>query len=112
MQKLLAACVLLVILATLQTRAFGATLNCQFTSTKFENIKSIQLSDETFKINNEIEIPMETSKIKCGHFGKRDRLDGLALGYQIILKACSSEHSVAGHIIDEVNEVAADIVCN
>ena len=112
MKKLLTACLLLVLIAALQPKAFAATLNCEFTSTSFENIKSIKLSDETFKINDEIEIPLEKSIIKCGHFGKRSRMDGLALGYQIILKACSSEHTVAGHIIDEVNEVAADIVCN
>ena len=112
MQKFTTACLLLVFIAALQTNAFAATMNCEFTSTSFENIKSIKLSDETFKINNELEIPLEKSIIKCGHFGKRSRMDGLALGYQIILKACSSEHSATGHIIDEVNEIAADIVCN
>jgi hypothetical protein len=113
MNKLLAASLLLILIATLQTRAFGGTLNCKFSSTTtFDNIETIQLTDDTFKINGEIEIPLEKSIISCGHFGKRDRLDGLALGYQIVLKACAVGAQVSGHIIDEVNEKAADIVCN
>jgi hypothetical protein len=113
MKKLLSASLLLILIATLQTTAFGATLNCKFSSeTTFDHIDSIELTDETLKINGDIEIPLEKSTIRCGHFGKRDRLDGLALGYQIILKACAVGSQVKGHIIDEVNAVSADIVCN
>lgn len=112
MKKLLSASLLLILIATLQTKAFGATLNCKFSTERtFENIETIQLTDETFKINGEIEIPLEKSTIRCGHFGKRNRLDGLALGYQVILKACAVGSQIKGHIIDEVNAVAADIVC-
>jgi hypothetical protein len=113
MQKLIVACLLLVILAALQTKAFAATaINCKFKDDKIENIKTIQLTDEALMINGEMEIPLEKSRIKCGNFGRQNRLDGLALGYQVVLKSCSNDAQLEGHLIDSVKEIAAEVMCD
>ena len=112
MQKLMSACLLLIVLAVLQTKAFAGALNCKFKNSKVENIQSIQLQDEFLVINNELEIPLEKNKVKCGNLGRQDRFDGSALGYQVILKSCSEEAKLAGHLIDSRLEQVAELVCD
>ncbi|HXH31017.1 MAG TPA: hypothetical protein VNJ01_09415 [Bacteriovoracaceae bacterium] len=112
MQKILTASLLLVILAFLQTEVFAATLKCNFKNTRVTGVRSILISDESLIINKEMEIPLEKSQVKCGHFGRQTRLDGAALGYQVILKSCTTESVLEGVLIDSVNSVAADVYCN
>lgn len=112
MQKLVSACLLLIVLAVLQTKAFAGALNCKFKNSTVENIQTIQLKDESLIINQELEIPLEKNKVKCGNFGRQDRFDGNALGYQVILKSCSEEAKLAGHLIDSRLEQVAEVVCD
>jgi hypothetical protein len=111
MQKLLTGTLLLFILMFLQTKAFALSLDCKFRDNAFEGVDTIQISANSLIINQEEEIPLEKSRVNCGHFGRQMRLDGDALGYQVILKSCSSEAKLEGHIIDAVNNVAADVYC-
>lgn len=111
MKKLMTASVLLFILSVLQTNSFAATLDCKFKELSVEGVESIQMTDESLIINKELEIPLEKSRVRCGHFGKQVRFDGRALGYQVILKSCTMEAKLEGHLIDAVNEVAAEVNC-
>ena len=115
MQKLLVAGLLLVILATLQTKAFAKSsfsgLHCSFKHGRVSNIQTLEMAEDSLIINAEIEIPLEVSRVKCGGFGKQVRFDGLALGYQVILKSCSSEAKLEGHLIDSLNDKVAEVVC-
>ena len=111
MNKLIGASLIIIVLATLQANAFAASLDCKFRDVKMEGVESIQLSEESLIINNEMEIPLEKSRINCAHFGRQTRFDGSALGYQVILKSCTSEAKLEGHLIDSLNEVSADVIC-
>lgn len=113
MQKLIGAGFILILLAALQTNAFAAaTFRCKFKTSKIDGVQSIKVQDDYLVINDEMEIPLDKSIVKCAHFGRQTRLDGSAAGYQIILKSCSSEASLEGHMIDNVKVKAADVVCN
>lgn len=113
MQKLIGASFILILLAALQTNAFASTLNCKFTGdAKIDGVQSIKVEDEYLIINEETEIPLDKSIVRCGHFGRQTRLDGSALGYQVILKSCSSEASLEGHVIDSVKVKSAEVVCH
>ena len=112
MFKLVTASVFLIVLAALQTSAFASTLNCKFKDMTVTGIKSLELKAESMIINSDMEIPLEKSRVKCGSFGRQTRLDGNALGFQIVLKSCTSEAQLEGHIIDEINEVAAEVLCD
>lgn len=112
MFKLVTASVFLIVLAALQTSAFASTLNCKFKDTTVTGIKSLEIKEESLLINSELEIPLEKSRVKCGSFGRQTRFDGNALGFQIVLKSCSTEAQLEGHIIDEINEVAAEVFCD
>jgi hypothetical protein len=112
MNKLITASLILVVLVALQTKAFAAKYDCKFKDVKLESVTSIQISEESLIINKDMEIPLEKSRVKCGSFGKQVRLDGSALGYQVVLKSCSSDAALEGYIVDAVNTAGADLLCN
>jgi hypothetical protein len=115
MQKLFVAGFILIILAALQTKAFAKSsftgLNCSFKNGRVNNIQTLRMAEDYLIINSELEIPLEVSRVKCGNFGKQVRFDGLALGYQVILKSCSSEAKLEGHLIDSLNDKVAEVIC-
>lgn len=113
MQKLMTASLILFFLLIIQNNVFaGSTLDCQFKSVKVTGVKTIQLTNENLILNKEIEIPLEKTRVNCGHFGRQTRFDGNALGYQVILKSCTTDAKLEGHLIDSLNEVAAEVLCN
>lgn len=112
MQKLIGACLLLVLLVALQAKAFSMTLTCKFKQAKVEGVQTIQLTEQTLFINEDLEIPLEKSAIRCGHFGRQTRFDGNAKGLQVVLESCSTEAQLEGHLIDEVNSKAAELICD
>lgn len=112
MLKLITASLFLFVLVILQNNAFALSLDCKFKETTVTGVKSIEIKEESLVINKQLEIPMEKSKVKCGSFGRQTRFDGSALGFQIVLKSCSSEAKLEGHLIDEIREVAAEVLCD
>ena len=112
MKKLITASALLFIISMLQTNAFAASLKCKFKDVGVVGVKTVQVTDENLIINSELEIPLEKSRVSCGNFGRQTRLDGAALGYQVVLKTCTSDAKMEGHLIDSVNEVAAEMLCD
>jgi hypothetical protein len=112
MQKLTAASLFLFILIVLQNSVFATSMDCKFKDQRVEGIKSIQIVDDSLILNQEMEIPLEKSRVICGNFGKQVRFDGNALGYQVILKSCSTDAKLEGHIVDSLNVVAADVHCH
>lgn len=113
MKKFMSAFLLLIILATLQTKVFAASLNCSFKGeTKVQGIKSLEIFDDALIVNDKEVIPLEHTSIKCGVFGRQSRFDGIGTRLQIILKSCTDEAALEGRLIDAHNEVVADVVCN
>jgi hypothetical protein len=112
MNKFITASLLLVFLVVLQTNAFAASMKCNFKDIRMNGVNSIQINDESLIINDLFEIPMEKSRVKCGNFGKQVRFDGRALGYQVVLKSCTTDAKLEGHLIDAPNSAVADILCN
>lgn len=112
MQKLITASLILFALVVLQNNAFATTLNCKFKDAPVAGVKSIQITDDNMIINQDLEIPLEKSRVNCGNFGRQTRFDGSALGFQVVLKTCTTEAKLEGHLIDSLNEVAADVICN
>lgn len=116
MRKFFGAAVLLAMISVLQGQVFAASTNlkCQFKTTDetVEGVKTIEISDETMTINKELEIPLEKSTIRCANFGRQKRLDGYALGYQIVLESCTTGVSMKGDLIDAVKGVSAPVICN
>jgi hypothetical protein len=111
MQKMLLSVVLFSLLSGLYSEAFGGSLHCRFKDQKINDIDKIEINDQSLIINNEMEIPLEKTRVICGNFGRQMRLDGSALGYQVVLKSCSTEAKLEGHLIDSLKVVAADIQC-
>ncbi len=111
MNKLITASALLFLLVVLQTKAFAGELDCKFKDVQVAGVKTIKISDESLIINSELEIPLEKSRVNCGNFGRQTRFDGSALGFQIVLKSCTTEAKLEGTLIDSLNEVAADVKC-
>ncbi len=111
MQKLVTTSLILFFLVIMQGKAFAIDINCKFKDLTFNGIKSLQITDEGLVINQEYLIPLEKSRVNCGRFGRQTRFDGSALGFQVVLKSCSTEAKLEGHIIDSLNEVAADVLC-
>lgn len=111
MNKLITAPVLLFLLVVLQTNAFAGDLDCKFKDVSVVGVKSITISDESLIINSELEIPLEKSRVVCGNFGRQTRFDGSALGYQVVLKSCTTDAKLEGVLIDSLNQVAADVRC-
>lgn len=112
MQKLITASLLLFVLAALQSKAFAARLECKFKDEKMDGVKTIQISDDYLIINKELEIPLEKSRVNCGNFGRQTRFDGSALGFQVVLKSCTTEAKLEGSLIDYRKVIAADVFCN
>lgn len=111
MQSLLKASFLLLVLSMVSAKSFAFTLECKINKGVVAGVKSIHLSEENLYINGEIEIPLEKTRVKCGHFKKQVRFDGNALGYQIILKSCTSDAVLEGDIIDSVRQTVAEVSC-
>lgn len=112
MKKLLTASVLLFVISVLHTKAFAMNLNCKFKDAPVSGVNTLHINDESLIINSELEIPLEKSRVKCGNFGRQTRLDGEALGYQVILKTCTTDANMEGHLIDSIKGVAAEVYCN
>lgn len=111
MHRLISGSLLLFILVALNTQAFASEYNCKFKDETIEGVKTLHISEESLIINKDLEIPLEKSRVKCGHFGRQTRFDGSARGLQIVLRTCSSEADLEGHIIDSEKNVAADVYC-
>ena len=111
MNKLITASALLFFLVIMQTKVFAEDLDCKFKDVVVSGVKTIKLTDDNLVINSELEIPLEKSRVKCANFGKQNRFDGSALGYQVILKSCTTEAKLEGVLIDSVNAVGADVLC-
>lgn len=112
MQKLVGASLILMVLMSLQTKAFAAVLECDFRSGNVPGVESIQISEDAMIINNNLAVPLSQSRVNCAHFGKQIRLDGLADGYQVILKSCTSEAKYEGHLIDAKMQRSAKVYCD
>lgn len=117
MQKLIGAGLLLFMFVALNSKAFAAPLNCIYKDPKIQvqDIKNLQIAenDDAIVVNNKESVPLEHSRIKCGSFGKQHRFEAaLSSTLQIILKSCSTEAVLEGHLIDSLNKVAAPIVCD
>ena len=112
MKRLICATIVLVLVSIVQNKVFASTLDCKFKSGTYDEIDEIQLIGEDLIINNSLEIPLEKTTVKCGHFGRQVRFDGNALGYQVILKSCSTEAELEGLVIDSINLKAIHIHCN
>jgi len=111
MKKLICATLLLVVVSVVQNKVFASQLDCKFKDVVVDGIEKIQLIDEGLLINGELEIPLEKTRVKCGNFGRQVRFDGNALGYQVVLKSCTTEAELEGLLIDSVNFSAVDVQC-
>jgi hypothetical protein len=112
MNKFMTAAALLLILSALSGQAFAKTLHCRYKLDRIEDVDFIKIEEESAMLNDSMEIPLERSVVRCGNFGRQIRLDGRALGYQVVLKSCSSDARLEGHLIDSIRQQAVDIVCN
>jgi hypothetical protein len=114
MKKLMSACVLLFVIAGLHTNVFASSLNCTFKNaeSKVEGIETLQISNDHLVINQNEAIQLEHTRIKCGQFGKQHRFDGLGNGLQVILKSCTDEAALEGHLIDSINSKVAEVICD
>ena len=114
MKKLISVSFLLFVIISLKTQAFGAVLNCHFKNPEVTvaGISTLQIADDVLVVNANESIPLQHSRIKCGQFGKQHRFDGLGEGLQIILKSCTDEADLQGHIIDNFNEKVAEVICD
>ena len=114
MKKFIGASLLLVVISALQTNAFAGSLNCSFKNAevRVEGVKTLQISEEALVVNEKELSPLEHTRIKCGAFGRQDRFDGVGNGLQIILKSCTDEAALEGHLIDSANSKVAEVVCD
>jgi hypothetical protein len=115
MTKLMGAFFLFTVLLVLESGAFASTtLNCAFKnrSPQIRGVESIKISENALVINHDLEIPLERSQVRCGHYGRQDRFDGSAAGYKVILKSCTDTAELEGHLIDSVGEAAEPVVCH
>lgn len=93
-------------------KSFAVALDCQLTNAQVLGIESFVIKDHVLILNDEFEIPLEKSRVKCGHYGEQVRFDGYAYGYQIILKSCSTEVEYEGDLIDSINWVGSEVHCH
>ncbi len=113
MFKLVKASVILFVLTLMSTKAFALTdMNCKVKNGEIAGIKTLHLSDEQLVINGVVAIPLDKLRVKCANMGRQIRLEGEAEGLQVILKTCSTEAKVEGHIIDSVNNAQALVQCD
>jgi hypothetical protein len=111
LKRLICATILLVLISVVQNKVFASRLDCKFKTGPHDEIGDIQLIDEDLIINSSLEIPLEKTTVKCGNFGRQVRFDGNALGYQVILKSCTTEAELEGLIIDSINLKAIEVNC-
>jgi hypothetical protein len=111
MPKIILVSFLLFTALGFSSEVFALALNCKFKNDQMNGVDHIELRDEGLIINRQLEIPLEKTRVVCGNFGRQTRFDGSALGYQVILKSCSTEAKLEGHLIDSVNTLAADVLC-
>jgi hypothetical protein len=114
MKKLITASFLLFIMVSLNSNAFGASLKCYFKnpSATVDGIEKLEISDNVLVVNETEAIELQHSRIKCGQFGKQHRFDGLGNGLQIILKSCTDEAVLEGHIINSIESKVAEVFCD
>jgi hypothetical protein len=113
MFKLIGASVLLFVLTVLTSKAFALSdMNCKVKNGTIAGIQSLHLSEEHLIINNTMTIPLDKLRVKCGNMGRQIRLEGEAEGLQVILKTCSTEAKVEGHILDARNNTKALVQCD
>ncbi len=113
MFKLISASVLLFVLVALQSKAFALSdMNCKVKDGTIDGIETLHLSDEVLTINGVVSIPLDKLRVKCANMGRQIRLEGEAEGIQVVLKTCSTEARVEGHIIDAANNTKAIVQCD
>lgn len=112
MQKLISAFLLFLFLIALNKNAFADTLLCKFKTEAVSAIKSLVVDEDVLIINSRMEIPLEKSRVRCGNFGRQVRLDGMDQRFQVVLKSCSTEAKLEGHIIDARAQEIAEVVCD
>ncbi len=113
MLKLSGAVVLLVILSVLTSKAFAISdMNCRVKNGDIAGIQTLHLTDGELTINGSVSIPLEKLRVKCANMGKQTRLEGEADGLHVILKTCSTEAKVEGHIMDPANNTQTTILCD
>jgi hypothetical protein len=116
MQKLLGATLLLLFFVVAQTNAFAASFKCGFKNEVIQGVDTIEMNDNTLVINSTVNIPVEESRIRCANFGKQKRFDGkepnVQEGLQVVLKTCTSEAAMEGHLIDPKSQKAAEVYCD
>lgn len=112
MFKLISASVLLLILSALQSMAFATEMNCKVKKGSIDGIESLQFSNDELLINGRVSIPLDRLRVNCGNLGRQLRFDGEGRGLQVILKTCSTEAKVEGHILDPANNAQALIQCD
>lgn len=113
MQKHIAAFTLLLSLTA--TTAFAdAAFKCHFKSQVIPGVDSIQLTDSVLTINNQLNIAIEESRIRCANFGRQKRFDGADTNeqLQIVLRTCTSDAAMEGHLIDGKQNMAAEVYCD
>jgi len=113
MQKQIAAFLLLLSL-TATTAIADASFKCHFKSEAIPGVDSIQLTDSVLTINNQLNIAIEESRIRCANFGRQKRFDGADANeqLQIVLRTCTSDAAMEGHLIDGKQNMAAEVFCN
>lgn len=114
MRKFIGASLLLFVLITLNTKVFAATMNCAFKNPEetVEGIESLHINEEAMIINQVEVIELSQTRIKCGNFGRQNRFDGMGKGLQVILKSCTDEAALEGHLIDSINSKVAEVICD
>lgn len=113
MLKLSGAVVLLVLLSVLTSKAFAISeMNCRVKNGDITGIQTLHLSETELTINGSLNIPLEKLRVKCANMGRQIRLEGAADGLQVILKTCSTEAKVEGHILDPANNTQTTILCD
>lgn len=114
MQKLLGASILLLFFVVVQTNAFAGTYKCEFKDGGISGINSIHMTESVLTINNSLDIAIEESRIRCANFGKQKRFDGIddVEQLRIVLKTCTSDAAMEGHLIDARQNKAAEVFCD
>lgn len=113
MPKLIAA--FFIVLSLTSVSAFAdASFKCHFKADVIPGVNSIQLTDSVLTINNQLNIAIEESRIRCANFGRQKRFDGADASeqIQIVLRTCTSDAAMEGHLIDGKQNMAAEVFCD
>ena len=91
-----------------------ASFKCHFKAEPIPGVNSIQLTDSVLTINNQLNIAIEESRIRCANFGRQKRFDGVDANeqLQIVLRTCTSDAAMEGHLIDGKQNLAAEVFCD